>query len=87
MLTVLLFILGSVFTIGFVLLDSLPTLNFTIPVDIFTNIGGFFNGVAFFLPVSALLVLFQLKMLVLTFRIFWSLVMRVKSFIPTISGT
>lgn len=87
MLSVILFILGCIFSVGFTLLDSLPTLNFTIPTDLFNNISGFFNGVAFFLPIAPLLVLFQLKMLVVTFRIFWSLVMRVKSFIPTISCT
>ncbi|MBE6852739.1 MAG: hypothetical protein E7505_04610 [Ruminococcus sp.] len=86
MLSIILFIFKMVFTLAYNLLDALPTLDFTIPVNLFDNIVEFFNGVAFFIPMAPILVLFELKLLVIQFRIFWALCMRVKSFIPTISG-
>ena len=87
MITILLAILSGVFMLGLSLLDALPSLDFTLPLSFMDNISSFFNGVAFFLPVGALLGLFQIKMMIISFRLFWALCMRVKSFIPTISGT
>lgn len=86
MITIILAIFAGVFTLGITLLDALPSLDFTLPMSFMDNISGFFNGVAFFLPVGSLLALFEIKMLVISFRLFWALCMRVKSFIPTISG-
>lgn len=86
MVTILLAILSGIFSLGLLLISSLPSLDFTLPTGFMDNISSFFNGVAFFLPVSALFALFEIKMLVISFRLFWSFCMRVKSFIPTISG-
>lgn len=86
MITILLAILSGIFTLGLLLIGALPTLDFELPMSFMDNISSFFNGVAFFLPVGALLALFEIKMFVISFRLFWSLCMRVKSFIPTISG-
>lgn len=87
MITILLAILSGILGLGLLLLNSLPTLDFTIPLNFLDNIQSFFNGVAFFLPVSALLSIFEIKMSIVAFRIFWALCMRVKSFIPAISST
>lgn len=87
MLTILLFILGGLFTFSSGFIDILPSLDFTFPADFMTTASDFLNGVAFFLPVGPLLALFEFKLLIISFRMFWALCMRVKSFIPTISGT
>lgn len=87
MISIILAVLSGLFGVGLMILDAVPALDFTIPLEFFANIQGFFNGVAFFLPVGALFSLFQIKMAVVSFRIFWSLCLRVKSFIPTISST
>lgn len=87
MISILLAILSGVFGLGLLILDSLPSLDFTIPLNFMDNIQGFFNGIAFFIPVGALFALFEIKMSIVAFRIFWALCMRVKSFIPAISST
>lgn len=87
MLSILLFILGAVFTLSSGLIDLLPSFDFTFSLDFMTTASDFLNGVAFFLPVAPLLALFEIKLLIISFRMFWALCLRVKSFIPTISGT
>lgn len=87
MLKILITIIGFCFKVVFTLLDALPGLDFTIPEGILDNMASFFNGVAFFLPMSSIALLFEIKMTVLSFRLAWSVFLRVKSFVPGISST
>lgn len=86
MISILLAILKGLFTLVSNFIDALPSMDLTIPDNLFDGISGFFNGVAFFLPMGPIFLLFQIKLFVISFRIFWAIFMRIKSFIPGISG-
>lgn len=87
MLSVTLFIFSVVFRVALNLLNALPGLNFVIPSDLLEDAFDFVNGVAFFLPMSSLIALFEIKLTVINFRLAWSILLRIKSFIPEISST
>ena len=87
MLSVTLFIFSVVFRVALSLLNALPGLSFTLPVDLLDDAAQFLNGVAFFLPMSSLIALFEIKITVINFRLAWSILLRIKSFIPEISST
>ena len=65
------------------IISLLPTLNFTIPSNISNTIANFFSGVTYFFPIKALLPIFAFSLSVNAFRIIYNLILRVKSFIPT----
>ena len=87
MLTVTLLIFSVVFRVALGLLSSLPGFDVTIPLDFFDNVSDFLTGVSFFLPMQSLIALFEIKMTVVTFRLAWAILLRIKSFIPEISST
>lgn len=65
---------------GFI--SILPSLNFTIPDNIINTISNFFNGITYFFPIKALLPILTFSIALTGFRILYSLMLRVKSFIP-----
>lgn len=87
MLSVTLFIFSVVFRVALGLLNALPGLSVTIPVDLLDDAAEFLNGVSFFLPMQSLIALFEIKLTVINFRLAWSILLRIKSFIPEISST
>lgn len=87
MITIIMFVLTGVFTLVSNLLNGLPFLTFQIPFESFQNIQSLFNGIAFFLPIGTISLIFEIKLGLIGFRIIWSIILRVKSFIPTISST
>lgn len=87
MLSVTLFIFSVVFRVALGLINALPGLNVSIPLDFFNGVSEFTNGIAFFLPMQSLVALFEIKMTVISFRLAWSILLRIKSFIPEISST
>ena len=87
MLTVTLLIFSVVFRVALGLLSALPGFDVTIPLDFFDNVSDFLTGVSFFLPMQSLVALFEIKMTVVTFRLAWAILLRIKSFIPEISST
>lgn len=87
MLSVTLFIFSVVFRVALSLINSLPGLSLSLPADLLDDAAEFLNGVAFFLPMSSLVALFEIKITVINFRLAWSILLRIKSFIPEISST
>ena len=87
MLSVTLFIFSVVFRVALSLINALPGLSLSLPADLLDDSAEFLNGVAFFLPMSSLIALFEIKITVINFRLAWSILLRIKSFIPEISST
>lgn len=87
MLSVTLFIFSVVFRVALGLINALPGLSLSLPADLLDDAAEFLNGVAFFLPMSSLVALFEIKITVINFRLAWSILLRIKSFIPEISST
>ncbi|MBO7695693.1 MAG: hypothetical protein J6T10_23940 [Methanobrevibacter sp.] len=87
MLSITLFIFNVVFKIVFGLFSLLPSFGFELPEDLLSGIAGFMEGVAFFLPMRSLATLFEIKIILIQFRIAWAIFLRIKSFIPEISST
>lgn len=65
------------------LISLLPTINFTIPANICHTIANFFAGVTYFFPIKALLPILVFSVALNSFKIIYNLLLRVKSFIPT----
>lgn len=65
------------------LIIILPTLSFTIPDNICRTIANFFAGVTYFFPIKALLPILIFSVALNSFKILYNLILRVKSFIPT----
>lgn len=86
MLTLILFIISSVFTLALNLLDSLPTLSFSIPFTVFDVFQDIFYSINFFLPMNTIILIFEIKLSLIAFRIAYSIILRIKSFIPTLGG-
>lgn len=65
---------------GFI--SILPSLNFTIPDNICNTIANFFSGITYFFPVKQLLPILGFSISIVAFRILFTLIIRIKSFIP-----
>lgn len=77
-------IINILMAIPYFLLNGLESLNFNLelPNNFFTILNEFSSGVGYVLPVSKLLPIFFITISLYCFRIYWSLVIRIKSFIP-----
>lgn len=70
------------------LLTSLDCLDFdfSLPTGIYDTLYNISKGVAFVLPLPFLISIFAIKLGIHSFRFIWSLVIRIKSFIPTMGA-
>lgn len=70
------------------LLSGLDSLNFSFsfPDNIYDTLYNLTVGVAYVLPLKWLLIVFAVRTAVYFWRIPYSIVLRIKSFIPSISG-
>ena len=68
------------------LLDSMGEISISIPENIFDGLNSIFGCLGFVFPVSGLLVILSLSFLIKNFQIIWSLILRIKSFIPTMGS-
>ena len=68
------------------LLDSMGGISISIPENIFDGLNSIFGCLVFVFPVSSLLVILSLSFLIKNFQIIWSLILRIKSFIPTMGS-
>lgn len=66
-----------------VLIESVSVIGFTIPVGVFNGLLLLSENLGYIFPISSILPVFVLKMLLRNARIIWAMVIRVKSFIPT----
>ena len=63
------------------LLDSLGSISLSIPSNIFDG-----NCLGFIFPISGLLVILGVSFTIKNFQIIWSLILRIKSFIPSMGA-
>jgi len=68
------------------LLNNIGTINLNIPNDIFDGLNSIFNLLGFIFPISGLMVILSLSMSIKLFEIVWSLLLRIKSFIPSMGA-
>lgn len=61
----------------------LPDVDFDLPDDVFSGFLQFLQTAAYILPMKGLLVWVTFTILLDNFRVIWSFILRVKSFIPT----
>lgn len=69
------------------LINVIPSPNITIPVDVFSNMGDVFGAIGYIVPWKGLLPIFTISFSIVGFRILWAIILRIKSFIPTLGGT
>lgn len=68
------------------LLDSISSVEISISNDVFNGLNSIFNCLGFLFPISGLLLILVLSFSIKGFQIIWSIVLRVKSFIPTMGA-
>lgn len=68
------------------LLGSLPTVGGTIPTTFVDTFEGIVQSVGYFLPIQALLPILTITLSLEAFNLAWRIVLRVKSFIPTMGA-
>lgn len=68
------------------LLDSLGSISLSIPSNIFDGLNSIFNCLGFIFPISGLLVILGVSFTIKNFQIIWSLILRIKSFIPSMGS-
>jgi hypothetical protein len=79
-------ILDLILSVPIALLEALPDINLEISANVFDGIETFFANVAYALPVVQLLPILIISNALMLFRVAWAIVIRVKSFIPTMGA-
>lgn len=76
-------ILSVFLAIPRLLVSILPAIEAQLPENIFDGVSNLLYGVAFIIPVGALLPILLVSFSVDIFRVFMAIIVRIKSFIPT----
>lgn len=79
-------ILDLILKIPIAFLDALPNVNLEISENVFNGMETFFGSVAYALPVVQLLPILIISNALMLFRVAWAIVIRIKSFIPTMGA-
>ncbi|MDE5763515.1 MAG: hypothetical protein K2N49_00175 [Ruminococcus sp.] len=79
-------ILNILFYLPLLLLKALPRINFSLPDDVFNGFSDFLSNVGYVVPMKALLPILASSLAISTFKISWALIIRIKSFIPTMGA-
>lgn len=81
-------IINVIFAIPYALLSSMQGLDFNLelPSNFFNTLENLSSGVGYVIPVAKLLPIFVVTIALYSFRIVWAIIIRVKSFIPTMGG-
>jgi len=79
-------ILDLILSVPLALLNALPDINIEISENVFNGMETFFGNVAYALPVVQLLPILIISNALMLFRVAWAIVIRVKSFIPTMGA-
>lgn len=79
-------ILDILFYFPLLLAKALPDMNFSLPDNIFNGIDTFVTNVGYVVPITALMPIFMTSVAISTFQVGWALVIRIKSFIPTMGA-
>ena len=78
--------ISIVFSPVYALLSLLPDIDLSLPDNIFDSISSVLANVAYVLPVVSLLPIFVISLSLSIFRATWALIIRIKSFIPTMGA-
>ncbi|HOE39619.1 MAG TPA: hypothetical protein PLY69_08560 [Bacteroidales bacterium] len=68
------------------LLQSLPDIDISIPKDVFNTLQNFLLNLEYIFPIVELLPILVISISLSLFKIAWALVIRIKSFIPTMGA-
>ncbi len=82
-------ILDFLFYFPLLLLETLPDLDLAIPDDVLNIVNGidnFIYNVAYVVPFSRLSGILVISISISTLQILWALILRIKSFIPTMGA-
>lgn len=80
---------GILYILAFIpnlLLDGMQGVSLSIPNDIFNGLNSIFNCLGFLFPISGLLLILGVSFAIKSFQIIWSIILRIKSFIPTMGA-
>ncbi|MDE6775299.1 MAG: hypothetical protein K2J37_03230 [Ruminococcus sp.] len=79
-------ILNILFYLPLMLVKALPKINFSLPDNVFDGIDTFLSNVGYILPINALMPILVSSLAISVFKISWALIIRIKSFIPTMGA-
>lgn len=79
-------ILNILFSLVDVFLSLLPSINFTFPSSIINGGAFLFNMTGYFFPVAGVMPLITFGLMINLFKLTMSIIVRVKSFFPTMGG-
>ncbi len=82
-------IIDIFFYLPLLLLKSLPDIDFAIPdnvCNIINGFGNFYANVAYVIPVLQLMPIITTSLTISFLQIIWALILRIKSFIPTMGA-
>lgn len=68
------------------LLNNMNGISISIPDNVFNGLDSIFNCLGFIFPISGLLMILTLSFTIKSFQIIWSIILRIKSFIPTMGS-
>jgi hypothetical protein len=68
------------------LLQALPDIDISIPKDVFDTLQNFLLNLEYIFPIVELLPILVISISLSLFKIAWALVIRIKSFIPTMGA-
>lgn len=68
------------------LLQALPDIDISIPKDVFDTLQNFLLNLGYIFPIVELLPILVISISLSLFKIAWALVIRIKSFIPTMGA-
>lgn len=70
----------------FILINWLPEFTFTIPDHIASTIVSIFGAISYIVPWKGLLPIFSISCALIGARLTWAILLRIKSFIPTMGA-
>ena len=79
-------IIDVLLALPLLLIDSLPEVDFKIPDNVINGVSAFLLNLGYFLPFKELMPILVISLSVKIFQIAWALVIRIKSFIPTMGA-
>jgi len=79
-------LLGVLLALPNMLLDTLGALSLSIPTGFVSGLSSIFGSINYFVPITQLMPILVIEFAVVGFKIIWAIVVRVKSFIPTMGS-
>lgn len=68
------------------LLDGMQGLSLSLPDNIFNGLNSIFGCLGYIFPIGGLLVILGISFTIKNFQIIWAIILRIKSFIPTMGN-